>query len=374
MATAFVWHERMMWFDAGAFAGPLRGIYPVQPGEASESPEAKRRIKNLLDATGFIQRLTQITPEAATEAQLRRVHTARLLAEVVDLSAAYGGQLGFSAFTGTGGYEIALLAAGATIAATDAVLAGRANNAYALVRPPGHHATPDGAMGFCLFNNIAVAARHAQAVHGVGRIAVVDWDVHHGNGTQACFYDDPFVLTISLHQEGIFPRASQGMHGAVTERGDGKGHGAAINVPLPAGCGGGAYRAAFERIVLPALDAFKPELIFVASGLDAGNNDPLGRMALGPEDFRWMASAVMQAAATLCGGRLVLSHEGGYHAPSAPFLALPIFETLVGISSGIANPVAERAAGQIASDLLPHQDAAVETARQAAPLLRGRAS
>ena len=372
MTTALVWHEKMMWFDAGAFAGPLRGVFPVQPGEGSENPEAKRRIKNLLDACGLIEALDLITPKPAEAEDILRVHTRRLLDEVKAKSDDYGGQLGASAFVGGGGYEIALLAAGATIAATDAVLAGRVNNAYALVRPPGHHAVPDGGMGFCVFNNIAVAARHAQAKHGVGRIAVVDWDVHHGNGTQTCFYDDPSVLTISLHQEGNFPRASQGIHGGLEETGSGKGQGTAINVPLPAGCGGGAYRLAFERIVRPALDVFKPELIFVACGLDAGNNDALGRMALGPEDFRFMTRAVREAAAAHCSGRLVLSHEGGYHAPSAPFLALPIFEELSGVPAGIANPVADRAVGQPAFALLPHQAAAVEAARQAASLLTGR--
>jgi acetoin utilization deacetylase AcuC-like enzyme len=369
MATALVWHERMMWFDTGVFAGPLRGVFPVQPGEAAENPEAKRRIKNLLDASGFIDQLTVVTPKPATDGDILRVHSAKLLAQVKTLSAAYGGFLGTSSTIATGGYEIALLAAGATMAAVDAVVLGHVHNAYALVRPPGHHATPDAAMGFCVFNNIAVAVRHAQLQHKVGRIAIIDWDVHHGNGTQACFYDDPSVLTVSVHQEGNFPRADQVIHGAITEIGVGRGVGTAINVPLPAGCGGGAYRAAFERVVLPALNVFKPDLVVIACGLDAGNNDALGRMALGPEDFRWMTAAVMQAANTLCGGRLVLSHEGGYHAPTAPFLALPIFEALTGRASGLTNVVAERAVGHPAFALMPHQAAAINAARAAAPLL-----
>jgi acetoin utilization deacetylase AcuC-like enzyme len=371
MTTALVWHELLMWFDAGAFAGPMRAVYPVQPGEASENPEAKRRIKNLLDASGFSQKLAVITPEPATETDLLRVHTRRHLDEVKAFSAGNGGQLGFSSFTGPGGYEIGLMSAGGTIAATDAVVGGRVRNAYALVRPPGHHATADGGMGFCLFNNIAVAARHAQAKHGVKRIAVVDWDVHHGNGTQSIFYADPDVLTISLHQEGIFPQAGQGIHGAVGERGEGTAVGTAINVPLPAGCGTAAYRAAFDRVVLPALCAFKPDLIFVACGLDAGNHDALGRMMLGPEDFRWMTAAVMSAADALCKGRLVLSHEGGYHAPSAPFLALPIFEQLSGLASGVVNPIAVRMAGLPPSRLHAHEAAAIETAREGQRLLAG---
>jgi acetoin utilization deacetylase AcuC-like enzyme len=368
MTTALVWHERLMWFDAGAFAGPLRGVYPVQPGEASENPEAKRRIKNLLDAIGYTRTLSVLTPEPATEADLARVHTRRLIDQVKALSAAAGGQLGPSAFTGPGGYDIALLAAGATMAATDAVLSGRARNAYALVRPPGHHATPDASMGFCLFNNLAVGIRHAQHVHGLRRVAVVDWDVHHGNGTQACFDADPDVLTISLHQDGNFPQPGNPPYGAVGERGSDRGLGSVINIPLPAGCDGAAYRTAFERIVLPALHRFRPEAMFIACGLDAGNHDALGRMMLGPEDFRWMTAAVMAAADQLCGGRLILSHEGGYHAPSAPFLALPIFEELTGVPSGIVNPIAARMAGLPAPVLHAHQAAAIEVARLAAGL------
>jgi acetoin utilization deacetylase AcuC-like enzyme len=370
--SALVWHELMMWFDAGTFAGPMRAIFPIQPGEPSENPEAKRRIKNLLDASGFIRHLTVITPDPATETDLLRVHTPQLLTQVKEYSAANGGQLGFSAFVGPGGYDVARYAAGATMAAADAVLSGKAANAYALVRPPGHHATPDGGMGFCVFNNIAVAARYVQTAHGVDRIAVVDWDVHHGNGTQAVFYADPSVLTISLHQEGNFPQVSQGIHGGLAEVGEGAGHGTAINVPLPPGSGTAAYRAAFDRVVLPALYAFKPEMIFVACGLDAGNHDALARMMLGPEDFRWMTAAVMAAADDLCNDRLVLSHEGGYHAPSAPFMALPIFEQLTGIASGIANPIVARMSGMIPSVLHAHQEAAIEAARRASPLLAGK--
>jgi acetoin utilization deacetylase AcuC-like enzyme len=354
-----------MWFDAGTFAGPMPVGGWIEPGEASESPAAKRRIKNLLDATGFTERLRVVAPAPATDAALLRVHPAGYLEKVRALSGAYGGQLGTSAFIGPGGYELALLSAGATIAAVDAVLSGSVENAYALTRPPGHHAEPEGGMGFCVFANIAVAARHAMATAGLERIAVIDWDVHHGNGTQACFYDDPRVLAISLHQEGLFP---QGASGTIEQTGAGRGLGTTINVPLPAGSGTAAYRAAFDRVVMPALERYRPQLVVVASGLDAGNNDPLGRMTLGPEDFRWMTVAVREAARRLCGGRLVLSHEGGYHAPTAPFLALPIFEELVGTSAGIVNPVAQRIAGLPASTLLAHQEAAVEGARRAAGL------
>ena len=368
MSTAFCWHEKLMWFDSGTFAGPMPAGGWIQPGDASENPEAKRRIKNLLDASGFIRVLDVIAPEPATEADILRVHGKDYLETVKALSQAYGGRLGASAFTGPGGYDIALLSSGAAIAAAEAVVTGRARNAYAMTRPPGHHAEPEGGMGFCVFANIAIAIRYLMAKHGVGRAAVVDWDVHHGNGTQACFYDDPAVLTISMHQTGLFP---QGGIGSIAETGSGKGVGANINVPLPAGCGTAAYRYAFDTVVLPALAAFKPEIIFVACGLDAGNNDPLGRMMLGPEDFRWMTAAVRDAAGSLCNGRLVLCHEGGYHAPTAPFLALPIFEELAGKSSDVENAVSARIAGLPRDVLMPHQRQAIDAARDAAVLIAG---
>jgi acetoin utilization deacetylase AcuC-like enzyme len=155
-------------------------------------------------------------------------------------------------------------------------------NAYALTRPPGHHAERSVGLGYCVFNNVAVAAAHAMAAHGVERIAVVDFDVHHGNGTQQIFYDDPRVLFLSIHQDGNYPTHS----GAVTETGSGAGDGYTINVPLPPGSGSGAYRAAFDRVVRPALDAYKPQLVLVSAGFDAGYMDPLGHMMCSSEDFR----------------------------------------------------------------------------------------
>lgn len=367
MKTAFVWHERLMWFDSGTFAGPMPATGWVQPGEASENPEAKRRIKNLLDASGFISALDVLLPVPAVEADILRVHPQAYLDKVKALSAAHGGQLGASAFLGPGTFDIVMLSAGAAISAMEAVLSGRARTAYAFTRPPGHHAEPHSGLGFCVFANIAIAIKAMKARHGLTRVAVVDWDVHHGNGTQACFYDDPSVLTISLHQNGLFP---QGGIGSASETGEGPGVGANINVPLPAGCGTAAYRYAFDRVVMPALAAFKPEMVVVANGLDAGNNDPLGRMMLGPEDFRWMTVSVREAAEKLCGGRLVLCHEGGYSAPTAPFLALPIFEELTGTPSGITNPLSARIAGLPPDQLFAHQKHAVDHARASAPLLR----
>ncbi len=362
MKTGFVWHERYCWHDYGAFAGPMRNVYPVEPGDAAEHAETKRRIKNLLDATEFTERLTPVKPRAATMDELLLVHTRNYIDSVKALSDGNGGEVGFAAFVGPGSSEIAALSAGGVIAATDAVMSGAVDNAYALVRPPGHHAQAATGMGYCVFANIALAVRHARKVYGLDRIAAVDWDVHHGNGTQSVFYDDPGVLTISIHQDGVFPRNS----GYISEIGEGRGTGYNINIPLPPGCGDGAYRAAFQRVVLPALHAYRPQAIFVACGFDAGMNDPLARMMLGPETFRWMTAETLQAARNLCGGRLIMAHEGGYHAPSVPFLALPVFEELVGERAPVENPMSALVASFPATGLQPHQESFVEAARRAA--------
>ncbi|MBN8999167.1 MAG: class II histone deacetylase, partial [Rhizobiales bacterium] len=188
--TGLVWHELLMWHDTTALAGFLKsGRGVVEPDEASESPASKRRLKNLLDVAGLTEKLTIIRPREASAAELTRVHEPAYLAKLRAMSAGDGGDAALGAIGGDtpfgpGGYEIAALAAGGILAAVDAILAGTVDNAYALVRPPGHHAVAAHGYGFCIFNHGALAARHAQAVHGLERVAIVDWDVHHGNGTQ----------------------------------------------------------------------------------------------------------------------------------------------------------------------------------------------
>jgi acetoin utilization deacetylase AcuC-like enzyme len=362
LATGFVWHERYMWHDPGNFAGPLRPGPFIQPGEHVEHPETKRRIKNLLDATGLTEKLAAIAPRPATREQLLRFHTATYVDRIAALSREMGGEAGQNAWFASGGYDIAALSAGGVIAAVEAVVAGEVANAYALVRPPGHHAEPERGMGFCLFANAGVAGLHAIEALGLARIAFVDWDVHHGNGTQAGFWRDPRALVISIHQDGVFPLHS----GKATEIGDGSGTGYTINIPLPPGCGAGAYLHAMDTVVLPALNDFGPDLIIVPCGFDAGNQDPLGRMMLGPNGFRALAARISEAARALCGGRLVLCHEGGYSAATVPFHALAVIEEISGLQAGYADPISERLDQTPGQDLLPHQAEAIAAARQIA--------
>jgi len=289
MTTAFLTDERCFWHGGGSYSLTLPVGGFVQPGGGlPENPETKRRLKNLLDVSGLLGELdVSSAPEAARE-DLLRVHPAAYLDAFKAASDAGGGELGLRTPFGKGGYEVAALSAGLAVAAVNTVLTGAVKNAYALSRPPGHHCLPDWPNGFCLLANIAIAIRAAQAKGLARRVAVVDWDVHHGNGTEAIFLSDPSVLTLSVHQEWNYPLDT----GAATVRGEGKGHGFNLNIPLPPGAGHESYLEVMDRIVLPALARFRPEAIVVACGYDAAALDPLGRMLATAETFRLMTRKV----------------------------------------------------------------------------------
>jgi len=204
-------------------------------------------------------------------------------------------------------YDIALHAAGGAMALADAVVGGDLGNGFALLRPPGHHAERDLALGFCLFNNVAIVARYLQQAHGLDKILILDWDVHHGNGTQHTFEEDPSVLYVSLHQYPHYPGT-----GAATETGSGRGAGATLNCPMPAGAGDADYQRAFSERVLPAIDEFAPELVLLSAGFDAHVDDPLAEVEVSTEGFRWMSERMVEVADRHAGGRLVSLLEGGY--------------------------------------------------------------
>ena len=271
----------------------------------------------------------------ATRGQLLRVHSEHLLEAVLESNPAELMQLDPDTVLSPRSAEAALRAAGAAVAAVDAVMIGAARRAFCAVRPPGHHATSDAAMGFCLFNSIAVAARHAIDAHGLERVAVVDFDVHHGNGTQAIYYQRPDVLTISLHQEGCFPAG----YGGAADRGAGAGEGCNLNIPLLPGGGHDAYLYAFERLVVPALARFRPQLIVVACGYDANAVDPLARMLAHSGTFRAMTARLRQVAEEFADGRLVLVHEGGYSEAYVPFCGQAVIEELAGVSTAVEDPL-----------------------------------
>lgn len=230
--------------------------------------------------------------------------------------------------------DIALRSLGGTLACVDAVLGGDVANAFALNRPPGHHATPNRAMGFCLFNHIAIAARHAQQRHGMRRVAIVDFDVHHGNGTQDAFYDDPSVFFLSTHESPLYPGT-----GPVDERGSGEAEGTTINVPLPAGCSDGVYAEVFRRIVEPALDRFEPDLILVSAGFDSHWKDPLANMNVSVAGFATLVRSLLSSADRLCGGRLVACLEGGYDLEALPLCVGTTLQLLLDAATPIEDPL-----------------------------------
>ncbi len=364
MTTGFLWHELYAWHDTGTGAWVMPAGLTVQPLGHIESADGKRRIRNLVEVSGLIDQLVQLKPRPATEDEILRLHTREYVERIKKLSSEAGGEAGEETPFGRGSYEIALLAAGGCITAVDAVLDSRVDNAYALVRPPGHHAERDRGRGFCIFGNIALAAMHARQARGLSRVAIVDWDVHHGNGTEHAFYSDPSVLTLSIHQDNNYPPAS----GAITDTGEGAGRGYNINVPLPPGSGVGAYIATFERVVAPALTAFRPELILIASGLDASAMDPLASMMMTSDGYRTLTRTVLAVARDVCGGRLVACHEGGYSPAYVPYCGLAIIEELAGIRTGLDDPILGLLAGFGGQDIQPHQEAVV---RQAAKLAAG---
>lgn len=339
MATGFFWDERTFWHAGGnyAFTLPLGGlVQPLAAGGLPESPETKRRMKNLMDVTGLSGELAMQTAPAATREMLERVHPAAYLDAFKALSDKDGGELGHHAPFAKDGYEIAALSTGLTVAAVDAVAAGTLTNAYALSRPPGHHCTADTPQGFCLFANIAVAIEAARAKGLVNRVAVVDWDVHHGNGTESIFYNRADVLTVSMHQKGNYPYVS----GNLEDRGTGAGEGFNINLPIHAGAGHTAYQHAMDRVVIPALEAFQPDMIIVACGYDAAVPDPLACMQATAETFGSLTSKIKEAAARLCNGKLVLAHEGGYSEVYVPFCGHATIAALAGSATQAPDPMA----------------------------------
>lgn len=337
MTTAFFTDERTFWHSGGnyAFLLPVGGyVQPMVNGGLPETPESKRRLCNLMQVSGLMAELDLRGALEATKEDLLRIHPESYLSEFKSLSDAGGGELGRRTPFGQGGYEIASLSAGLCVAAVEAVLSGQVQNAYALTRPPGHHCLPDFPNGFCLMANIPIAIEAARAKGHCPRVAVLDWDVHHGNGTEAIYYEDPNTLTISLHQEGNYPLDT----GDLEDRGKGAGNGTNINLPLPAGSGHTAYLHALDRIALPAIEAFQPDLIIVACGYDAAAIDPLARMLATAQTFAEMTQRVKALADKVCDGRLVLAHEGGYSEVYVPFCGHATIATLAGSTIHVEDP------------------------------------
>ena len=290
MTTALITHPACLDHDTG----------PFHP----ERPDRLRRVLQALEHPRFSALLRDLAP-LATEDQLARVHPPEYIRAILDISPEPGQRINLDADTvmSPGSREAALRAAGAAIMAVDAVMQGWAKQVFVAARPPGHHAERDRPMGFCLFANAAITARHAQAQYGLTRVAVVDFDVHHGNGTQDIFQADPTLFYASSHQYPCYPGT-----GAAEERGVGN----IVNAPLPPGAGSAQFREAWDLLILPELDRFAPNLLIVSAGFDAHKADPLAQLRLEAPDFAWLTTRLMDVARTHCEGRIVSLLEGGY--------------------------------------------------------------
>jgi len=274
----------------------------------SGHPERPERLIAVRDALAPRRdRFESLAPRPATPDEIRRIHGPEHLERLARACARAPAQLDADTYVCSQSLDIALLAAGSSIDLVRSIAAGSARAGLAAIRPPGHHAESDRAMGFCLINNVAVAARALQAEDGVERVLILDWDVHHGNGTQHSFEDDPSVLYVSTHQFPYYPGT-----GAASETGHGRGAGYTINVPMPAGCGDAEYVGVCQRILVPAARRFRPDFMLVSCGFDAHADDPLADMQLSGDGFAAMAAIVRQLAEELCGGRVAFLLEGGY--------------------------------------------------------------
>src|SRR3954468_12886528 len=269
-----------------------------------ERPERMQAVEAALAAEAF-QKLDRRLPEPADIETVALAHPEEWVRAIID-AAPKEGLVGIDSDTvlSPGTINVVLRGVGAAVQGVDAVMAGEARNASSAMRPPGHHAERTRAMGFCFFNNAAIAARHAQTKHGAERVAIVDWDVHHGNGTQDIFWSDPSVLLCSMHQMPLYPGT-----GAASERGE---HDTIVNVPLRAGDGGEVFREALKVAVLPRVEAFSPDLVLISAGFDAHWRDPLADLELTEGDFAWATKQLMEIADGRCGGRIVSLLEGGY--------------------------------------------------------------
>ncbi len=274
-----------------------------------ESPNRLRAIMQQLEESGTMARLTKIEPRKAEDEWIMQVHTPGYVASL-NRHAPTSGRVSLDPDTSMspGSLHAAYLAAGGALAGVDAIMNGQVDHVFCAVRPPGHHAEAGRAMGFCLFNNVAIAARYVQKTYGLSRVLIVDWDVHHGNGTQHSFDDDPSVLFFSTHQYPHYPGT-----GRVTERGKGAGEGFTINVPMEAGEGDEEYRSVFHKALVPAADAFKPEFVIISAGFDAHRDDPLASMGLTEAGYADLTNIVVGIAERHAEGRILSSLEGGYN-------------------------------------------------------------
>lgn len=353
------WTPDVLLHDTG------EGIFEAAPSELldhpephPESPGRVRNMRSLLEHGPLRERITWRAGRVATDEELRLVHRPEYIAKIRELSDHGGGRITPTTVISPGAFRAASAAAGTVVEATTAVLDGSSDRSYALVRPPGHHAQPAEADGYCFFNSVAIAAEVALARNRVDRVAIIDWDVHHGNGTQECFHDRSDVLTVSLHMSHGAWGPSHRQTGGPEEAGTGPGEGYNVNLDLPLGTGDGGYLRAMSGVVIPVVEEFDPDLVIVAAGQDPAQFDPNGRQSVTMAGFRELGRAARELADRVCDGRLVVAQEGGYAPTYAAFCLHATLEGVLRLEPGLPDPLA------FLPDDPGHADRAIQRTRE----------
>ncbi|MBN1763113.1 MAG: histone deacetylase [Methanomicrobia archaeon] len=332
-ATGFVYHEDYLRHDTG-----YHGEYEphIDTGYHPESAERLISIMRGMEERNLTKKIERIHPVRASREQIEYVHTPAYVQKVEALCKSGGGMLDPDTPLCSATYDIALLAAGGLIKAVDEVMdeSNELRRIFALVRPPGHHANSTRGRGFCIFNNVAIAAEQLKREYGAKRILIADWDVHHGNGTQEVFFEDPSVLYFSIHQYPHYPGT-----GWINEVGKGDGTGFTVNVPLPIGTDDAGYLYAFTSILVPIAREFRPEVVLVSSGFDAHVADPLASMAVTSQGFGLFTDVIMAIANELCKGRIVMTLEGGYDLNAIAESVLAVFNSLIADNGDLRNRI-----------------------------------
>jgi acetoin utilization deacetylase AcuC-like enzyme len=326
-------------------------------GPHVESPSRLKRLEEHLRETSMLEKLVTIKPRAAAVEELTTIHSPGYISYVENFVQRDGGWLDPDTVVSSASYNVALYAAGGLLEAVDAVMEGKVSSAFAAVRPPGHHAIRWEAMGFCIFNNVAVAAVHATETHKLERVLIADFDVHHGNGTQDAFYQNPHVMYFSTHQYPFYPGT-----GRVEETGEEAGVGATVNVPMPAYCGDDEYLRVFDEVLVPASRRFEPQLILVSAGYDPHWADSISMMQVSTTGFAGMVRVLKGLADELCGGKLVFTLEGGYNLDALASSIKATLDALLG-AADIADPLGLPGTSRGAPDIDSLLQAVKETHR-----------
>lgn len=329
MKTALIWDKNHMLHNLGMQKYTFENELGMDSGLFFENPERINLVYKLLEKTDLLKEMRVFTPHKATDEDILKVHSKKLLENVKSHeNRTQPIEVGEAALMSGNSYKAALLSAGGALKAIDVLFEeNEVKQSYALIRPPGHHATYESPMGFCIFNNIAVAARHAQDKYGAKKIIIIDWDVHHGNGTQDIFYNDDSVFFASIHQDKNYPLYG----GEIDEIGVKSGKGYNLNVPIVPGCGDDEYLRIIDEIIKPAVKWFQPDLILVSAGQDPNIHDPLSRMMVTRNGFKLMMKKIKELAEEICESRLAVFQEGGYSLPYFPIATLGVIEGLLDI-------------------------------------------